>query len=249
MRRAKRLGVLFFVFGFCSCLFLIGTVRFLGNLNWKFFSRLPEKIVFYPLGKCPDCKKVSGKCWKIGSLNDNNLVHLEYARRLGIEPFPTNTDMERQLEQLLSDEKLEQLADGETYKLKELTHSYPYLVPEAVKLLNAIGTRFEEKLKEVGIEPYFMLVSSVLRTCESQDGLGRRNRNATDVSAHLYGTTFDISYKEFIPLHGCQAREGFCRHDMLRHPLAEVLTEMSEEGWCKVVREKRQACFHITVAK
>jgi hypothetical protein len=34
---------------------------------------------------------------------------------------------------------------------------------------------------------------------------------------------------------------------MMRHPLAEVLTEMSEEGRCLVIREVKQACFHITV--
>lgn len=92
------------------------------------------------------------------------------------------------------------------------------------------------------------MISSVLRTIESQNGLGKKNSNATTVSAHIFGTSVDISYKEFLPRHGKKAREGFCRHDLMRHVLAEVLTEMSNEGRCKVVIEKRQACFHITVA-
>ena len=134
--------------------------------------------------------------------------------------------------------------DGKTYKLKALTHSYPYMVPAAVELLGELGDRFEAKLGELGIQPYYMMISSVLRTKESQNGLGRRNRNATTVSAHIYGTTFDISYKEFLPLHGVQAREGFCRHDMMRHAFGpEVLTEMSGEGRCRVGSRKKASLF------
>jgi len=247
MRRAKRLSILFFILGFCSCLFLTGLVRFVTHLNWTGLSKKPEIARFYPIGHCPDCSKISSKYWKIGPLNDNNPVHLECAQRMGIKPFQTNAELETNIESYLSSGKLEKLEETDNYKLKKLTHSYPYLVPRAVILLNEIGVRFEAKLQQIDIQPYSMMISSVLRTNESQNGLGRRNSNAVTLSAHIFGTTFDVSYKEFLPLNGKQAREGFCRHDMLRHPLAEVLTEMSEEGRCKVVIEKRQACFHITV--
>lgn len=248
MRRAKRLSILFFILGFCSCLFLTGTVRFLSRLNWSRFTHCDESVLFYPVGHCPDCRKISTKHWKIGPLNDINPIHLECAQRMGIEPFQTNAALEDHIKSYVLRGKLEKLEDSDTYKLKALTHSYPYLVPRAVDLLDEIGNRFEEKLEQLDIQPYYMMISSVLRTNESQNGLGRRNSNATTVSAHMFGTTFDISYKEFLPLHGKQAREGFCRHDMMRHALAEVLTELSEEGRCKVVIEKKQACFHITVA-
>jgi len=249
MRRTKQLSILFFVLGFCFCLFLTGTVRFLSRLNWNKNSNYSTEAIFYPLGHCPDCKKIAGKHWDISKLNDNNTLHLEAAQRMGIEPFQTNAAFEGNIQSFLVRGELEELQDGATYKLKALTHSYPYMVPQAVVLLNEIGDRFEAKLKELGIDPYYMMISSVLRTNESQNGLGKRNSNATSISAHIYGTTFDISYKEFLPLHGKQAQEGFCRHDMLRHAVAEVLTEMCKEGRCRVVREKRQACFHITVAK
>lgn len=250
MRRAKRLSLIFFIFGFCSCIFLTGIVRYLSKMEWKFFSSSENKVLFQAKGECEDCRKISTKHWEIGHLKDNNDLHLECARRLGIEPFQTNSEFDEKVSSLVIRGKLDKLEDCDIYKLKNLTHSYPYLVPKASDLLDEIGERFQKKLAEMEIEPYYMLISSVLRTNESQYGLGRRNNNATkSLSAHLYGTTFDISYKEFLPPHGQPAPEGFCRHDMLRHPLAEVLTEMSAEGRCRVIREVKQACFHVTVSK
>lgn len=249
MRRTKQFSILFFVLGFCFCLFLIGTIRFLSSLNWTKYADFRDKELFYPVGQCPDCQVISTKYWNVSPLNDNNDIHLAYAQKFGVEPFLTNGDFDKRIKSYLLRGKLEKMEDNQLYKLKKLTHSYPYLVPEAVDLLNEVGRRFEGKLDQLNIGHYYMTISSVLRTKESQNGLGRRNSNATKISAHIYGTTFDISYKEFLPLHGKPAQEGFCRHDMMRHALAEVLSEMSAEGRCKVAREKKQACFHITVAK
>lgn len=248
MRRSKRLSLHFFVLGFCTCLILIALVRFLGSLEWK--EAEPSKTAtFYEFGQCPDCKVISSRHWQVGRLKDNNDMHLESARRLGIQPFPTNKALEEEVHGLLRRGKLKELEeDADTYRLKNLTHSQPFLLPKAVDLLEEIGERFHQKLKDLGLPPYYMMVSSVLRTNESQQGLGKRNSNATrNQSSHIYGTSFDISYKEFLPEHGKPAPEGYCRHDLMRHPLAEVLTEMSEEGRCRVVREVKQACFHITV--
>jgi len=249
MRRTKRLSIIFFVLGFVFCLFLIGAVRFLNTLNCSKTHCFKGKAVFYPVGNCPDCKKIATYHWKVGQLNDDNNVHLAFSQRLGIEPFMTNADLESHIKTYLMIGKLKKIEDCETYRLKALTHSYPYLVPNAANLLGEIGKRFEEKLAKIGIEPYYMLISSVLRTNESQHGLEKRNKNAAPVSAHMYGTTFDISYKEFLPLSGQHAHEGFCRHDMFRYVLGEALTELSEEGRCKVVIEKKQACFHVTAAE
>jgi hypothetical protein len=252
MHRATKAALLFYVLGFCSCLLLIGVVRFLSRLDWNWpvdDAKENVKAVFYPVGKCPDCQKISCQYWKVDKLNDDNNVHLEAARRLGVPPCQSNAEFVARKESLVSSGRLQELVNTETYQVKELTHSFPYVVPKAVALLNEIGDRFEAKLERLGIRPHLMQISSVLRTLESQSGLGKRNGNAVQYSAHMYGTTFDITYKEFIQLNGTRAKEGFCRHDLMRHVLAEVLTEMRKEGRCKVVIEKKQACFHITVSE
>lgn len=257
MRRGTRSTLLFFILGFCTCLFLIGIVRFVTHLykncalvdtNWPLSKQKEEvKAVFYPVGECPECRKISAQYWKVDKLNDDNNAHLEAAVRMGVPPFNTNAEFELRKGVLVQGGFLQQIVDCENYQVKKLTSSFPYLVPKAVDLLNEIGSRFEGKLERLSIQPLQMQISSVLRTNESQNGLGRRNTNAVPLSAHLYGTTFDISYKEFLQQAGTPAKEGFCRHDMMRHPLAEVLTELRAEGRCKVVIERKQACFHITV--
>lgn len=250
MRRGTRSALNFFVLGFCTCLVLIGLVRFITHIdrNWP-LQKAKAKIaaVVYPIGECPECAKISRQYWKVDKLNDDNNVHLEAARRLGVSPFSTNAEFERRKPGLLEAGSLVELKNTNTYTLKDLTHSYPFIVPKAVALLDEIGTRFESKLERMGTGPHHMQISSVLRTIESQNGLGKRNTNAAPESAHMFGTTFDISYKEFIPENGAPVKEGFCRHDMMRHVLGEVLTEMRSEGRCKVVIERKQACFHITV--
>jgi len=254
MRRSTRLSLFFFVIGFCSCLLLISIVRFIDSVDWQTSVFFPREVstreaTFFKVGECPECKAISREYWKVGSLKDKNEVHLASAQRLGIQPYSSNGEFEEKVKKQLVWGKLEELDSvAQTYRLKNLTHSYPYLVPKAVDLLDEIGARFQARLAASNLPPYYMMISSVLRTLESQQGLGKRNSNATrSISSHVYGTSFDISYKEFLPLHEKKAPEGYCRHDMMRHPLAEVLTEMSEEGKCRVVREVKQACFHITV--
>lgn len=251
MRNGTRAALLFFVLGFCTCLVLVTVVRSLRrvDINWPLEKeKAIVKAVFYPVGECPECKKISHQYWKVDKLNDDNDAHLEAARRMGHTPFATNAEFDQKKDLLVSSLVFSEIKDCNIYTVKKLTHSYPYLVPRAVVLLNEIGTRFEAKLERLEITPFKMQISSVLRTLEGQNGLGKRNTNAAPLSAHMYGTTFDISYKEFLQQSGEIAKEGFCRHDLMRHVLAEVLTEMRTEGRCMVVIERKQACFHITVA-
>lgn len=252
MRNGARKALLFFVLGYSCCLVVTTIVKVLNEVDINFplhKEKVFVKSVFFPVGECPECKKISSQYWKVDRLNDDNNVHLAAARRMGVQPFQSNASFESSKNALTAMGKLQEIKDGETYQLKNLTHSYPYLVPAAIRMLDEIGQRFEGKLERLQIPPYRMQISSVLRTMESQNGLGKRNSNAADMSAHMFGTTVDISYKEFIQQSGEKAKEGYCRHDMMRHVLAEVLTEMRSEGKCAVVIERKQACFHITCTK
>ena len=91
------------------------------------------------------------------------------------------------------DKKLIKISSNSLYYVRELTHSVPYLVPEAETLLSDIAREFQTIS---GTNSRFE-VTSVLRTKEDVSKLQSRNSNATSNSCHCYATTFDISYVSF----------------------------------------------------
>lgn len=175
----------------------------------------------------------------LGSVfRDVNEVHLASARNGGIEPIH-NTD-----EAWANSRGLVEVRPCSLYYVDELKHSYPYLTREAADLLDEICARFRDSLDARGGGDYRPKVTSVLRTPASVGRLRRVNRNATGESAHIYATTFDISYSKFI----CDNPEGVRRtFEDLKNLLGETIAGLRDQGRCLVKHERRQACFHITV--
>lgn len=169
--------------------------------------------------------------------NDSNHVHLEAATALGFPPIQDAGDIMRLRRPVVKIESCKE------YYLDELTHSFPYLVPEGAKLLKEIGRAFNDSLQARGGGAYRMKVTSVLRTPVTVKKLRRVNRNATEESTHSYGTTFDISYSKFICDDASAPHRTF---EDLKNLLAEVLYNFREQGRCYVKFEYRQSCFHVT---
>lgn len=169
--------------------------------------------------------------------NDLNPEQLVYARQVGIAPIRTTRDI------LRIEKPLIKIEDTDHLQIDNLTHSYPYLVEPAARLLNDIADEFNRRLQERGGGRYKLLATSLLRTDESVRRLKRGNVNSTSNSAHLYGTTFDISYVKFpeVALNTKRVSEGD-----LKALLGEVLADMRAEGRCLVKYERKQPCFHIT---
>ena len=177
-------------------------------------------------------------------LNDNNDAHLIHAQANGLKTFfATNDDFEMQKDSLLKNNLLLKLEDNDTYKIKPLRHSHPYLVPVAVEMVNEIARRFHKKLEDKEMTKYKFYLTSLLRTEETQRRLSRSNVNATNHTAHYYGTTIDISYKDF---YDTQTGETV-QNAKLVSLLTDVLVQMRKECKILAVRERKQACFHITV--
>lgn len=179
--------------------------------------------------------KILGPLRKV--FNDSNHVHLAAAREIGIKPIHTDADI------LALKRPLAKIASCPEYYLDNLTHSFPYLVPEAAALLRDIGQAFNDSLAARGGGNYRIKVTSLLRTPVTVKKLRRVNVNATSESTHNYGTTFDISYSKFIydgP--GAPSRT----FEDLKNLLAEVLDDMRRAGRCYIKFEYKQSCFHIT---
>ncbi len=168
--------------------------------------------------------------------NDSNYVHYAVAESIGIEPISSPAkawNLRRPLCHIRSCRE---------YYVEDLTHSYPYLVPEAAGLLKNIGAAFIDSLNSRGGGSYRIKVTSVLRTPTTVKKLRRVNRNAVDSSTHQFATTFDISYSKFI----CDSITVNRTQEDLKNLLAEVLAQMRSAGRCYVKYERHQSCFHIT---
>lgn len=176
--------------------------------------------------------------------NDLNDTQLEEARRIGI---PTVEDREA-AEQMKK--RLVEITDGDLYILGDLTHSIPFLTPEAARLLERIGLNFRDSLAAKGLNPYKLVVTSVLRTEEDVRKLRKGNLNASENSTHRFGTTFDLSYWRFVQVPELRGRAyEEVRPEYLRATLSQVLKDLHDEKACFVKYEKKQACFHITVRR
>ncbi len=169
--------------------------------------------------------------------NDSNYIHIAEAERLGLKPIETLADVWHLQRPVVH------IKSCREYGVDSLTHSLPYLVPEAADLLSEIGSRFNDSLEARGGGAYRLKVTSVLRTKTGVKKLRRRNVNAVEASAHQFGTTFDISYAKFI----CDSVTVNRTQEDLKNLLGEVLKAMRDERKCYVKYERKQGCFHITV--
>lgn len=185
----------------------------------------------YPLTISP---KVQSLAKQFADLND---AHLAFATRIGISPISAAADI------MKVGKPIREVMTCEHYYVERLSHSHPFLVEPAANLLDTIGARFNAKLMAQNGGNYKIKVTSLLRTRESVNRLQRGNVNSTDNSAHLYGTTFDISYAKFFESPGNVRKHS---DGDLKNLLAEVLMELRDAGKCLVKYERKQGCFHIT---
>lgn len=177
-------------------------------------------------------------------LNDPNEIQLVHAQTNGLkQPFATNDEFNARIGNLVRKSILVQVTENRFYQLKSLSHSQPYLIPEAIDMLNEIGYRFQKRLQEKKYNNYRFRVTSLLRTEETQNNLSHRNSNATrSISCHLYGTTVDISYKNFFNTKTDSIEASY----EAVQAMTNVLIEMRRECKLLAVRERHQSCFHIT---
>lgn len=170
--------------------------------------------------------------------NDLNAEQLVSARRVGVEPVENRAEARHA--------RLRSVKSCRLYEVEPLTHSIPYLVPEAKKLLEDIGRGFRDSLKKYELKGFCPVVTSLTRTKEDVRNLQRSgNINASSSSCHFYGTTFDLSFTRFYKCGGIENR--MVKSQLMKQVLAEAVENLHRKGRCHVKYEYKQACFHITV--
>lgn len=173
---------------------------------------------------------------------DLNDVQLATAERLGVSPVRNREQAARRKDELVY------MGANPYFVTKQMSHSIPYLVPRAARLLEHLSRTFFDSLQVKGLPWNKMIVTSMLRTEDDVARLRRHNVNASDQSCHRYGTTFDVSYSKYQPIADPQRSVGAraVRDDTLKWVLSEVLRDARLQGLCYVKYEVHQGCFHIT---
>lgn len=169
--------------------------------------------------------------------NDLNDAHVELAKAVGLSKVPKNRED-------VVIKKLTHIKSNELYMVDTLRYSIPFLTKSAAAEIGTIGKAFTDSLKSKNFPEYKIIVSSVLRTQDDIDRLRRSgNPNASDNSAHCYGTTFDITYSRY---YREVETDEFMQPYELTKVLAEVLRDQKESGRIIVKYEHKERCFHIT---
>ena len=168
---------------------------------------------------------------------DLNETHLDKARAIGLKKIPAKRDD-------IDTANLVLIEDDDFLVVDKLRYSVPYLTRGAAAELHQIAKAFSDSLDAKHFPDYKLVVSSVLRTEEDVQRLRRSgNPNASDNSAHCYGTTFDITYTRYWR---DMETDEFMQPYELTKVLAEVLRDEKNAGHCLVKYERKEHCFHIT---
>ena len=236
-QRQKRISI-----NYLFLLIEILVLSLIGALYFNFYhAEIPKSKDFTG---CDNLNFDNAPISPSNKLNDPNEIHLIQAQKNGLKiPFTTTEDFLSKIDELKRKSILIEVTDNKFYQLKSLSHSKPYLIPEAVDMLNEIGYRFQKRLKDKKYKNYRFRITSLLRTQETQSSLSHFNHNATLHSAHLYGTTVDISYKNFYNTKNDTIESSY----EAVQTLTNVLLEMRQQCKFLAVRERHQSCFHITV--
>ncbi len=191
---------------------------------------------------CEEKRGELKKIWYDGSynrdFNDLNDVHLSVAKKIGIAPVSSREEAEHASRDMV------EIETNDYYEVEELTHSIPYLVPEAATLLSDIGKNFQDSLRNLNASLYKIKVTSVTRTVADVKKLKRRNSNSSLNSAHQYGTTFDVSWARYAKVD--EKDTLTIDKDRLKMVLASVLRDLRRADRCYIKHERKQGCFHIT---
>ena len=101
-----------------------------------------------------------------------------------------------------------------------------------------MGQAFADQLEGTLSEGTTFRVTSLTRTAQQQDQLGRQNYNAiTDASTHSYGASFDIAYTDR------PSNEADCSAPT--RAIQRVLSSFQKSGRILVIPERN--CMHITL--
>lgn len=225
-------------------IYVLVLISILISISWSLYPETASKIYARLVIKMGLKKKEVEEigCYEdtcyVKHLNDNVLTYLEESYLNGTQTFLKSTN---DIRKLYRKGELVYIKNSDYYFVDTMYYSYSFLVPKAKNLLDTIGERFHRKLENTGLECTRFTLTSMLRTTSSIKRLRRWNRNSIKNSAHLHGTTFDVSYRSFISSKELSPAEILYLGDVL----GKVIYDLRREQKCYATYETWQTCYHV----
>ncbi|MBP7735863.1 MAG: hypothetical protein KA369_07815 [Spirochaetes bacterium] len=192
-------------------------------------------------------------------------AHMDVAARSGMKPIAIDDS----LSDLVKGGSLVKVKSGteKLYYFYNVREKYRVLTPVAACGLKAITDRFQQNIAtRLKLPPVKIALSSMLRPASYQTDLRTINANATEITSHSYGISFDIFYDDYfvslprpvasnaisdVVMDMLRTRMGFLLGDALRGQframLMETLVQLQEEGMLYAIWERNQRCYHVTI--
>jgi Family of unknown function (DUF5715) len=231
--RVKRLAVVLTIV-WASALIVFFSNPTWAKAQWNVAYNWLTNRTFEPKTKPIACVEHETHAWQMVDSVEQYWMH---SCTHGIAPL----SFIRDIQPAVDSGKLVPIVPTKLYQVDTMRYSFPFAVPETRALIDTIAARFQYKLTNTELAGARITVTSVLRTKSSVSRLLRHNRNAIRNSAHLHGTTFDLSYATYDFERPIDAAEA----DYLKEILAQTLFELRCENKCWVTYELFQTCFHI----
>jgi len=216
-----------------------GLIVFFSNPIWakqqldSAYNWISNKT-FKPIQKKEPCLEHETFAWQMIDKVDDYWMH---SATHGIQPLK----FVRDIQSAVDSGKLIPILPTDKYLVDTMRYSFPFAVPKTKQFIDTLAARFQAKLVNTRFHGVRFILTSLLRTKSSVARLVRYNRNAIKNSAHLHGTTFDLSYANYDferPLDPTEA-------EYLKEVLAITLFELRKEQKCWVTYEIFQTCFHV----
>ncbi len=192
-----------------------------------------DAMVSFFSKKCRNYQQVFSK-----KLNDRIVDYIDQAKLTGIKKCHNTADIHKRV----LTGQLSRVRSNRRYRIENMEYSYPYLTHESKKLLNEVSRRFRKKVRKDGLMGSKFTITSMTRTSENINRLGKSNINSSENSPHLNGNAFDISYARFLfkKLYVTECDKWY-----MKEALAEVIWQLKEEKKCWATYERKQGCFHV----
>ena len=187
-------------------------------------------------------QKIRSSARTPSAMNQRNRLHLKEGACIA-----KGLDLpQKELSQLSAVTGLTTVSSTSGYHVEDMTYAKPLLTKRGQAVLKTIASNFQKRLQDQGYQKRKLVITSMTRSRASQIKLARTNGNAAPRSAHLYGSTFDISYEKFRPVSGSKGKQPSKK--VLQQTLEKTLAELKKKGTLVGIKEYRQPCYHITAS-